>query len=395
MMSNATDGAMVTKQLPIPLAIPNVGKRETELVLRCMADNWVSTVGPYVARLENEIAAISGVPYGVAVAAGTMGLHIALYALGIGPGDLVILPTYTFIASANAISHCGARPWLFDIDANTWTIDVRDMADALRLQCARDLDGVLRHEKTGERIAAIMPVYTLGTPADMDAVAALASEYRLPVVADAAAALGATYKGRPIGDLADLSVYSFNGNKTITTGGGGMVVGANKDLLKHVKHLTATARIGTDYDHNEVGYNYRMTNIEAAVGCAQLERLEEFLSTKRRIREVYDAAFANNDMVTLFPRGTDCTSAFWFSGVVLRPDAPVSMDMLINGLNDAGIAARKFWKPMHMQTPYLAAPRRPTPVSDLLWRYVLTLPCSTSLSEDDQHRTIEVLQRLL
>lgn len=379
----------------IPLAVPNVGAREAELVQRCFSDNWVSTVGPFVDQLEREVARISGLPFGVAVAAGTMGLHAALNALGVGQGDLVILPSYTFIASANAIAHAGARPWLFDIAPDNWTIDPNDLERALREDCARDADGVLRLRATGERIGAIMPVYTLGMPADMDAIILLAREFALPIVADAAAALGALYKGCPIGTLADVTVYSFNGNKTITTGGGGMVVGSDGGLMKLIKHVTTTARVGADYDHDRIGFNYRMTNIEAAMGCAQLERLDDFLAAKRRIRDRYDEAFAGHGKVSLFPRAAWAENGYWFSGVVLQKECDVPIDGLVEGLKAAGVVARKFWKPMHLQLPFREVPRRPLPVCEGLWTRVLTLPCSTSLTDEDQGLVIDALNRLL
>lgn len=380
-------------EAPIPLAVPNVGAREAAYVQQCFADNWVSTVGPFVDRLERDIAALSAVPYGVAVAAGTMALHAALVALGVGRGDVVILPDYTFIASANAISHAGARPWLLDIDEESWTLSPRELECALAEDCERDPDGVLRLKADGARVAAVMPVYTLGTPADMDRINATAAKHGLPVLADAAAAVGARYKGAPVGLLAAATCYSFNGNKTITTGGGGMVVGTDEALMKRIKHITTTARIGTDYDHDMVGFNYRMTNIEAAMGCAQLERLDEFLSAKRSIRRTYDLAFSSHPKVTLFPNVPWADSACWFSGVVLRDAA--AMERVIDGLRERGVMARKFWKPMHLQAPYREAPHRATPVMDGLWQRVLTLPCSTSLSEHDQYRVITALNDVL
>lgn len=380
---------------PVPLAIPNIGAREAEYVQQCFTENWVSTVGPFVERLERQIAELSGVPYGVAVAAGTMGLHAALHGLGIGPGDLVILPAYTFIASANSIAQTGARPWLFDITEESWTLDPVNLEAALEQDCERDAGGILRLRSTGERVAAVMPVYTLGTPADMDRIVPLARRYGLPIVADAAAAVGARYKGEPIGPLADATVYSFNGNKTITTGGGGMIVGRDPALMKLLKHITTTARIGADYDHDRVGFNYRLTNIEAAMGCAQVERLPEFLEAKKRIRKIYNAAFCDHWKVSPFPDVDWAQSAYWLSGIVLRDEAVFSMDKLIAGLNAAGISARKFWKPMHLQAPFVDVPRRPMVVCDGLWKRVLTLPCSTSLSDVDQARVIEVLLGLL
>ncbi|MGQ0741692.1 MAG: aminotransferase class I/II-fold pyridoxal phosphate-dependent enzyme [Alphaproteobacteria bacterium] len=376
----------------IPLAVPNIGVRERELVAQALHDNWVSTLGPFVDQFERTVAEVSGVRHAVAVAAGTMGLHAALHGLGVGRGDLVILPSFTFVASANAISHAGARPWLFDIAEESWTLDADQLACALEEDCVRDTVGILRHRQTRERVAAIMPVYTLGLPADMDRIAPIAKTCGLPIVGDAAAALGARYKGSPIGGLADATVYSFNGNKTVTSGGGGMIVGKDAAFMARLKHLTTTARLGPDYDHDEIGFNYRMTNVEAAIGCAQMERLGELLAAKRRIRAVYNAAFSGREEILPFPEVTWAESACWFSGIVIAEDLT---DKIIRRLREHDVMARKFWKPMHLQLPYRNALKRPTPVTDAVWAKILTLPSSTQLTEAEQQKVIKIVMGAL
>ena len=375
----------------IPLAIPNIGSLEGEYLQACVTENFVSTVGRFVTQFEDGIARLSGAP-AAAMGAGTMALHLGLKALDVRPGDLVILPSFTFIASANAISHAGATPWLIDIEPDSWTLDPARLAEALDTQ-AVSRNGAVIHRATGRRVAAVMPVYTLGTPADMDAIGEIAGRWGLPVIADAAAAIGVRYRGRPIGELAALSAYSFNGNKTITSGGGGMLVGRD-DLVARAKHLSSTARTSPNYDHDEVGYNYRMTNLEAAVGCAQLERLDEFLAAKARIRAAYDEAFADCPGAAPFPTPTDRGSTYWFSGVVLdeggAPGAAVAAACA--ALREAGVEARPFWKPVHDQTPYRGAPCESMAVTDALWHRILTLPCSTSLTEDEQAHVIAALK---
>jgi perosamine synthetase len=291
----------------IPLAIPNIGAAEGKNLQKCVDENFVSTVGGFVTEFEAKVAKLSGTESAAAMGSGTQGLHLALRALDIGYGDIVIAPSFTFIASANAISHSGAQPWFMDIDRDSWTLDPVKLTEALRSQTFRNGAGVV-HRASGRPVKAIMPVYTLGTAADMDAINATAAEFDLPVVADAAAAIGVTYKGRQIGRLADLTVYSFNGNKTITSGGGGMIVG-RADLVHRARHLSSTARVGRDYDHDEVGFNYRMTNVEAAIGCAQFERLDDFLAAKKRVRETYDSAFAGLDQAAPFPTPSDRETA--------------------------------------------------------------------------------------
>ncbi|HEX2724953.1 MAG TPA: DegT/DnrJ/EryC1/StrS family aminotransferase, partial [Beijerinckiaceae bacterium] len=233
-------------------------------------------------------------------------------------------------------------------------------------------------------------------PADMDAIVAVARDYGLPVVADAAAALGATYRGRPSGALgADLTMYSFNGNKTVTAGGGGAVVGADEALVRHLRHLTTTARVGSDYDHDMVGYNYRMTNIQAAVGCAQMENLDSFLAAKRRIDDRYRAGLCDLPGVQGFPRPNWADSACWFSGIIFDAIEADRMAALRARLRDANIDARPFWKPMHRQLPFQDAPRTRQDVSDDVWTRILTLPCSTHLSEADQGYVIDTVRRNL
>lgn len=377
----------------IPLAIPNIGAAEAANLQKCVEENFVSTVGAFVTDLEKKVATLSGTPSAAATGSGTQGLHMALRALGIGHGDLVIVPSFTFIASANSISHAGATPWFVDISRTDWTLDPERLAAALRDKTERTAEGLI-HRPTGKKVRAIMPVYTLGTPADMDAINAVASDYGLPVVADAAAAIGVTYKGRPIGDLADLTVYSFNGNKTITSGGGGMIVG-REHLVKRAKHLTTTARVGRDYDHDEVGFNYRMTNIEAAVGCAQFDRLDEFLAAKKRIRETYDGAFTGLNNISLFPAPRERGTAYWFSGLVFEGSEPPVVNAICDQLKEAGIEARPFWKPVHNQPPYRNAPAEDLPVTEDLWHRIITLPCSTSLTPQDQSTVIAALKKAL
>jgi len=376
----------------IPLCIPNLAGNEARYLQECVETNFVSSVGPFVDRLEEMVAAAAGAGGAVATSAGTTGLHAALTAVGVGRDDLVILPTLTFIASANAIAHCGAEPWLMDVDEESWTLDAILLGKALARQTERK-GGALVHRPTGRRVAAILPVHTLGLPADMDALTALASEYRLPVVADAAAALGARDRGRPIGKLgAQLSVLSFNGNKTVTAGGGGAVLGDDEALVALVRHLTTTARVGAHYDHDRVGFNYRMTNLQAAVGCAQLERLDALVAAKRRIAAAYDAAFAGLAALLPLPAPPRARSACWFSGALLADGAAAD---LVPGLREAGVDARTFWKPIHLQAPFAGCPRDPTPVSDRVWPAVLTLPCSTGLSESDQERVIAAVRNVL
>lgn len=397
-LCTGTSDDIVMNETPevIPLSVPNTGARERAYLNQCIDNNFVSSVGPFVDRFEAEIAARHGAAQAVAVAAGTMALHAGLVALGTAPGDLVILPGFTFIASANAIAHAGARPWLMDIEGDRWTLDPRELARNLGEQAERR-EGAVVHRPSGRRIAAIMPVYTLGTIADMDAINAVAADWDLPVLADAAAAVGGTYTGgdgeRPLASLARLTAFSFNGNKTITTGGGGALIGNDAQLMARIKHLTTTARRPDIdfYHHDAVGYNYRMTNLAAAVGCAQLERLDQFIAAKRRIRARYDRAFADLAALAPFPGSHTGDSVCWLSGAVVTAACRYPVPDLCRALAQTGIMARPFWKPVHLQPPYADAPRCAMAVTDGLWQKVVTLPSSSGLSEADQDRVIEAV----
>jgi perosamine synthetase len=377
----------------IPLAVPNLAGREAEYLQECITSTFVSTVGPFVGRFEAMVAEASGAKYAVATSAGTTALHAALVASGVQHGDLVIAPSFTFIASVAAIAHCGAQPWLFDVAADSWTLDPQLLAATLEAETERAEDGSLRHSPTGRRVAAILPVYTLGVPADMDPIVELAKKYCVPIIADAAAALGTSYKNRPSGALgADFTMFSFNGNKTVTAGGGGAIVTDDEEKAKLFRHLTTTARVGADYDHDMVGFNYRMTNLQAAVGCAQMENLHQFLNAKHRIAITYRDAFSSLDMVEPFPDPDYVRNGHWFAGVVFSRDFASQLPDLRGRLREAGIDARPFWKPAHLQAPYAGVPHTSMPVSDDIWPRVLTLPCSTGLSQSDQEKVIESLK---
>lgn len=380
----------------IPLAVPNLAGREAEYLQECITSTYVSTVGPFVTRFEELVAHAAGAKFAVATSAGTTALHAALVATGVRRDDLVIAPAFTFVASVAAIAHCGAVPWLFDVSADSWTIDVDLVATTLKNETTREADGTLRHVTSGRRVAAILPVFTLGVVADMDAIRDVAQTHDLPIVADAAAALGAEYKGRPTGELgADFTMFSFNGNKTVTAGGGGAIVTNDEAGAKLFRHLTTTARVGADYDHDMVGFNYRMTNLQAAVGCAQMEQLQHFVDRKRQISEIYSDAFRDIPCLTPFPSPQYGRSGCWFSGAVVTGLSTGEVAGIRKRLRSKGIDARPFWKPAYLQTPYADAPHTNMRVTDSIWPNILTLPCSTNLTQSEQTYVIENVRQEL
>lgn len=376
----------------ISLAMPNLTGNEKKYLDNCIDTTYVSSVGEYVIKFEEMVAKATGSTGAVATSSGTTGIHAALTAVSVKQGDLVIIPTFTFIASANAVRHCGADPWLMDIRESAWCLDPELVDFEIKKKCERRQDG-LYHKESGKRVAALMPVYTLGNISDMAAFRLISDEYNIPLIADAACAIGAKYNGQNFGALADLSILSFNGNKTITCGGGGAVVGGNRDILDHVRHLTTTARVWPDYDFDEVGFNYRMTNIQAAVGVAQMERIDHFITTKKYVRKYYEERLSelNNKGITFFP--TTDGSSCWFSGIVLPEGSELSQAKEIcEKLKETGIEARSFWKPVHLQKPYKDVPVSDVSVAEKLWQRIVTLPCSTNITEEELELVVKAVK---
>lgn len=377
----------------IPLAVPNLTGNERKYLNECIDTGFVSTVGPFVPEFEKRIAAASEVEHCVAISTGTSAIHLALVTAGVQVGDLVLSPAYTFIATANAISHSGALPWLIDSDAETQTMSAQLTRQALSENTERRGSDLI-HVKTGRRVSALLPVATLGLAPDLQSFRAIADEFKLPLILDAAAALGAKYRNQAIATIPDLTTYSFNGNKIITSGGGGAIVSSNRALIDRARHLSTTARVGADYDHDEVGYNFRITNIEAAVGCAQIERLSEFLSRKKEIAYRYNAELAPALDATPIPNALWGEGTYWLSGLILPARAGEKIGELCSRLQKSGVGARPFWKPIHLQKPYRDCPQTKMETCEKFWSTVLTLPCSTSLTDSEQTYVISTIIRV-
>lgn len=378
----------------IPLAVPNLCGKEREYLNQCIDSTFVSTVGEFVNRFETLITKESSALGSVCVNSGTSALHLSLIGVGVEKDDLVILPNLTFIASANSIAYVGADPWLMDIDEKSWTLCPR-LLEAELASKTEFKNNRLIHKESGRRVSCIMPVYTLGCPADMDEISRIAKKYELPIIVDAAAAIGAKYKGKEIGELGTIAALSFNGNKTITSGGGGAVVSCNKDLLDKIRHLSTTARVGTEYFHDQVGFNYRMTNLEAAVGCAQIENLKYFIKRKREIKLFYDKSFSSLAGVGSFPEPEWATSACWFSGIIMKDYSDSMISSLINELNENGVMARKFWLPISLQPCFANTFKSSTSYSDEIWNKIIVLPCSTGITSDELDKVVSVTKKAI
>ena len=348
----------------IPVYEPFLSDKVRRYVLDCVESGWISSLGKYVPRFEAEFSRFCGVPYGIATSNGTTALHLALAVLGIKPGDEVIVPALTFVATANAVRYTGASVVLADVDPVTWTLDP---------ESAR--------RRITPRTRAIIPVHLYGHPCDMDPLVALAREHDLWVVEDAAEAHGARYRGRPVGSLGDLACFSFYGNKIITTGEGGMVVTANPEWADRAAFLRDHAMTKTPhYYHPEVGYNYRMTNIQAAIGCAQLEEVDLVLQRKRAITAAYREHLSSIPGLSLAPEADWAWSVFWMFSVLIEPSFGRSRDAVREGLRAAGIDSRPFFVPLHELPPYRSADS--LPVASRLGATGVNLPSGAGLIED-------------
>lgn len=374
----------------VPLAVPNLAGREAEYLLECVESTFVSTAGPFVTRFEQHLAARSGTERASVMCSGTVALQMALEGLGIGDGDLVMVPSLTFIASTNAIRHSGARTWLVDCSEDDWTMDVGIARAAIESETEPHERG-RRHIASGGILSAIMPVMVMGATIDFAAYVELARDYGLKVVVDAAAAIGATtYDDQALGHSgADAVCYSFNGNKTITSGGGGAVVSSDGALIDRINHLISTGRIGPGYDHDVVGYNFRMTNVEAAVGVAQIEQLDGFLARKRHVHERYEAVTSRYGDLDPFPTPARGRSTHWFSGFVYRGPSATFCPNFRDFMQGRGIDVRPFWKPVHLQVPYSDSLTTTMEVCEPLWDRIVPLPCSSGITDGELEHVLD------
>ena len=365
----------------VALHAPEFGGNEWAYVKDCLDTGWVSSAGAYVDRFERELAAYCGVRRAVAVVNGTAALHVALRLAGVEPGDEVLVPALTFIATANAVAYCGATPHFVDSEARTLGMDPHALADYLE-RTAEIRDGVCYNRATGRPLRGVLPMHTFGHPADLDALAAVAERFHLVLVEDAAEALGSFYKGRHVGRWGRLSTLSFNGNKTITTGGGGAILTDDDALADRAKHLTTTAKRAHPwrYDHDCVGYNYRLPNLNAALGCAQLEQLPAFLERKRALAHRYATAFEAVGGVRFVTEPAFARSNYWLNALLLDEAAADQRDAILERTNAAGIMTRPVWTLMPHLPMYEACPRAELPVAERLERRLFNIPSSASLA---------------
>ena len=358
----------------IPLHAPVFNGRERELLLDTIDSTFVSSVGKYVDRFEADIATLTSSPSAVAVMNGTAGLHVALELVGVAPGDLVVTQSLTFVATCNAISYCNAEPLFIDVDRKTLGLSPTALEAWLSEHAFIDDDGDCRTRVGHRRVKACLPMHTFGHPVDIDALIAVCKPWRLILVEDAAESLGSYYKGRHVGTFGKIGVLSFNGNKIITTGGGGMLL-TDEGTGRRAKHLTTTAKLPHSYEfvHDAVGYNYRLPNLNAALGCAQLEQLPSFLASKRALAGRYSEFFKGSDL-RLIVEPDDCYSNYWLNGVICQDRA--QRDALLKSTNGAGVTTRPIWRLMTRLPMFAAALRGTLENAEWLEARVVNLPSS-------------------
>lgn len=382
----------------IPLSVPNLKGNELKYVTDAVESEWVSTGGAYIDKFEENIANYLKIESAVACQSGTAALHLALIQSGVCSGDEVIVPTLTFIAAVNPVRYCNAYPVFMDCD-DSLTLDTDKLKEFCENQC-NYIDGMLINKETRRIIKAIIVVHIFGNLANMIEIMEIADRYNLKVIEDATEALGSyytkgVYKGMYAGTIGDFGAYSFNGNKIITTGGGGMVVAKNRDDLDKIKYISTQAKDDTlYYVHDEIGYNYRMTNLQAALGVAQLEKLEEFIEIKKENYNLYKELFNEVDGVKLLDFNENVRPNYWFYSLVLEDDN-INRDEVIKKLSQYRIQTRPIWGLIHDQKPYLETQSYKIEKACYYHDKVINIPCSSNLKKDEVIRVVVTIKNIL
>lgn len=382
----------------IPLSEPNFAGNEWKYVKECIDTAWVSTAGKYVERFEKDICNYTGAKYAVSCMNGTVGLHIALLLAGVKPGDEVIVPTLTFIAPVNTVKYVGAEPIFMDCD-DYLNLDADKLEEFCNRECILTKSG-LKHKSSNKIIKAVIPVHIFGNPCNLAQIIKTARQYRLKVIEDATESLGArytsgVYKNRHTGTIGDFGVYSFNGNKIITTGGGGMIITANRKLAKKAKYLTTQAKDDSvQCIHNEIGYNFRLTNLQAALGAAQLKELEGFIRIKKRNYEFYNQELSSITGLALLTTPEGTRPNYWFYSLLVdKNDFGFDRETLMLYLTAQGIQSRPIWYLNHWQRPYRKNRSYKIEKAIWFWERILNLPCSTNLTQAQLYKVINTIKK--
>jgi perosamine synthetase len=365
---------------PVALHEPSFEGNEWLYLKECLDSTYVSSVGKYVDQFETDLANSTGSRYAISVVNGTAALQIALKLAGVQPEDEVLIPALTFVATANAVVYCNAIPHFVESEERTLGIDSAKLREYLQENSSQH-SGRCINRITGRVIRALVPMHTFGHPSDMEGLLSIARDFNLALVEDAAESLGSYYRGQHTGTFGLLGTLSFNGNKTITTGGGGAILTNNEALARQAKHLTTTAKLphAWEFRHDEIGYNYRMPNINAALGCAQLEQLPAKLAAKRNLFDRYCVTFAEIKGVTLFKEPQNCQSNYWLQTLVLDENETDNLNLILESTNKVGIMTRPVWVLLNELTPFRDSPSMNLSTARSLSRRIINIPSSPSL----------------
>ncbi len=365
---------------PAALHEPRFAGKEWIYLKECLDSTFVSSVGKFVDRFEAELAAYTGAKHAVAVVNGTAALHIALQLGGVVSGDEVLVPALTFIATANAISYCSAVPHFVESEESSLGVDPKALREYLSVH-TEQRSGQCINKSTGRVVRALVLMHVFGHPCCLDELLSITRDFNLTMIEDAAESLGSLYRGRHTGTFGRLGTLSFNGNKTITTGGGGAILTNDSGLALRAKHLTTTAKLphAWQYVHDEIGYNYRLPNLNAALGCAQLEQMSQFVADKRALFRRYEAAFAGVHGIQIMREPADCYSNYWLQTLVLDEDRIEKHNAILNAFNEAGYMSRPAWTLMHHLVPYRRCPRMELSVAESLTTRLINIPSSSTL----------------
>jgi len=364
----------------VALHEPSFNGNEWLYLKECLDSTFVSSVGKFVDNFERNLSEYTGAKYAICVVNGTAALHIALKLAGVKANDEVLIPALTFVATANSVEYCGASPHFVDSEENTLGINTYKLREYLQRNTSMEA-GQCINRNTGKIIRAIVPMHTYGHPSDLEGLISISQDFNLVLIEDAAESLGSFYKGQHTGTFGLLGTLSFNGNKTITTGGGGAILTNNADLARRAKHLTTTAKLSHawEFRHDEVAYNYRMPNLNAALGCAQLEQLSSKLEAKRELFGKYQTAFVNVQGVSLFKEPANCQSNYWLQTLLLDENQSQNRDLVLETTNVAGLMTRPAWVLMNELLPFKGAPSMDLTTAHSLSRRIINIPSSPNL----------------
>tara|TARA_A100001035_G_C27766204_1_gene493806 strand:+ start:734 stop:1945 length:1212 start_codon:yes stop_codon:yes gene_type:complete len=379
----------------IEISTPSLRGNEIKYLTECITSNFVSTVGPFINRFEEEVSIKIGIDKNktVATSSGTAALQLGLISVGVKPNDLVVIPSYTFIATANAISYIGAKPWIMDIESKYLTLNPLDLEKELEKHTYAK-DNQRFHKSTHQRIACIVPVFVFGHSPDLNSISNICKQYSIPILIDSACGIGSKHDNKNIGQLGIPGIISFNGNKTITSGSGGIFFSHNDSEIKFVRHLASTAKISNKYDHDMVGFNYRMSNIQAALGLAQLEQLENILKEKKEIHNLYRTKFYNSNFFSLINSPEWSQSSFWINFLMIKDEYIDKSSDLIKFLNDNHIRINYFWKPIPFQDPYLNLIKSESAKKNIhIQQKLIPLPSTATLKKIDQIKVINLINK--